>query len=415
MQQRHILEVLSSLSYRTGELSRYLQEIACAVSQLISVDWSVVTLCQNGFEKVLASSIDMGEGEHTYPLHGLLTCTVVQTRRALMVEDTRTSTDYGQAPVGYLAYLGIPLRTPQGEVIGTICSFHKKPRTFTDVEVRIAETFAERAATAIDNYHLYLQQQQFNANLEAEVAKRTEELRVAHAKLLEQERLAAIGEFAASIVHEIRNPLTTVMMGLNYFKRVEHSKPAQERLSLALDEANRLERLLRELLLYAKPQQLQVTELDINEFIREILNIACGMPEAHRRTIKFSPALTTVKVVGDEDKLKQVFINIVRNACEAVAEEDIVTWTIDNCITPGQVCIQIHNGGEPIPPDVLPRLTEPFYTTRSSGTGLGLAIVKRIVEAHDGELFIRSTAEDGTTVTVQLPANKLPQESLRRG
>lgn len=404
MQQRHILEVLSSLSYRNGELSGYLQEIACAVSQLINVDWSVVTLCQNGFETVLASSIELGEGEHTYPLHGLLTGTVVQTRQVFMVEDTRTSTDYGQAPVGYLAYLGIPLRTPQGEVIGTICSFHKKPRKFADVEVRVAEMFAERAATAIDNYHLYLQQQQFNATLEAEVAKRTEELRVAQVKLVERERLAAIGEFAASIVHEIRNPLTTVMMGLNYFKRVNLSEPAQERVSLALDEANRLERLLRELLLYAKPQQLQLTELNINEFIREILKTVRSMPEAQRRRIEFSPALTALKVLGDKDKLKQVFINIVCNACEAVAEENIVTWTVDNCITPGQVCIQIHNGGDVIPPDVLPRLTEPFYTTKFSGTGLGLAIVKRIVEAHDGELSIRSTAEDGTTVTVQLPA-----------
>lgn len=106
---------------------------------------------------------------------------------------------------------------------------------------------------------------------------------------------------------------------------------------------------------------------------------------------------------GYKDKLKQVFINIVRNACEAVAEGDTVTWAVDNCIHPDQVCIQIHNNGNPIPPDVLPRLTEPFYTTKSSGTGLGLASVKRIVEAHGGELSIRSTAEDGTIVSVQLP------------
>lgn len=403
MQQQHILEVLSSLSYRTGELSHYLREIACSVSQLLYVDWSVVTLCQNGFETVLASSIDMDEGEHTYSLHGLLTNTVVQTRQSLMVEDSKTSTEHGKAPEGYLAYLGVPLRTPSAEVIGTICSFHRNPRKFTDAEVRIAEMFAERAATAIDNYHLYQQQQQFNVILEAEVAKRTEELRVAQAKLVEQERLAAIGEFAATIVHEIRNPLTTVMMGLNYFKRVDLSNSSQERLSLALGEANRLERLLREILLYAKPHRLQLTELNINEFIQEILNTVRSMPEACRRRIEFSPTLTAVKVRADEDKLKQVFINIVRNACEAVAEADTVTWVVHNDIAPDRVCIQVHNGGDPIPADILPKLTEPFYTTKSSGTGLGLAIVKRIVEAHGGELTIRSTVEDGTTVSVLLP------------
>lgn len=403
MQQRHALEVLSSLSYRTGELSSYLQEIACGVSELLGVDWSIVTLCQNGFEKVLASSLDMGDGEHTYSLHGLLTGTVVQTQRSLVVEDARTCTCYGKAPTGYLAYLGVPLRIPLGDVVGTICSFHRKPRKFADTEVCIVEMFAERAATAIDNYHLYLQQQQFNATLEAEVARRTEELRVTQDKLVEQERLAAIGEFAATIVHEIRNPLTTVMMGLNYFKRVDLSQPAQERLSLALGEANRLERLLRELLLYAKPHQLQLTELNINEFIREMLNTVRSMPEAQRRRIEFSPAPTVVEVRADKDKLKQVFINIVRNACEAVAEADTVTWAVDNCIAPGQVYIQVHNGGASIPPEVLPSLTEPFYTTKSSGTGLGLAIARRLVEAHGGELSIQSTAESGTTVSVQLP------------
>lgn len=298
-------------------------------------------------------------------------------------------------------------------MIGTICSFHKRPRKFTDAEIRITEVFAERAATAIDNYHLYQQQQQFNATLEAEVAKRTEELRATHAKLLERERLAAIGEFAATIVHEIRNPLTTVMMGLDHFKRVGLSQSSQERLSLALGEANRLERLLRELLLYAKPHQLQLTELNINEFIQEILNTIPSMPEARRRRIKFSPTPTVVKVRADKDKLKQVFINIVRNACEAVAEADTITWTVHNDIASEQVRILIHNGGDPIPVDILPRLTEPFYTTKSSGTGLGLAIVKRIVEVHGGKLSIRSTTKDGTTVSVQLPSSeKSPQGEL---
>lgn len=406
LQQEHLLEALSSLSYRTGELSRYLEEIACRVSQLLKVDWSVVTLCQNGFETVLASSLDIGEAEHTYSLHGLLTNTVVQTKRSLIVENSEAFTDYGKAPPGYLAYLGVPLRTPQAEVIGTICSFHKQPRKFTDAEICITEMFAERAATAIDNYHLYQQQQQFNAILEVEVAKRAEELRAAQVKLLEQERLAAIGEFAATIVHEIRNPLTTVMMGLDYFKRVDLSKPSQERLSLAIGEANRLERLLRELLLYAKPHQLQLTEININEFIKDILNTICTMPEARRRRIKFSPTPAQVKIRADKDKLQQVFINIVRNACEAVAEADTVTWSVHNDSTFRQVHIQIHNGGDPIPVDILPRLTEPFYTTKSSGTGLGLAIVKRIVEVHGGDLTIQSTAQDGTTVTVQMPSSE---------
>jgi len=401
--ERRTREILSSLSYRSGELSHYLKDLACGVSQLLEIDWSVVTLCQDGFETVLASSIDLGDGEHVYSLHGLLTGTVIQLGLPLAVEDAIAYPEYGKAPEGYQSYLGIPLRTSEGEVIGTVCSFHRQPREFTKDEIQIAELFAERAATAIDNYHLYQQQQKFNEALEAEVTKRTEELRIAQAKLVEQERLAAIGEFSAMIVHEIRNPLTTMSMGLKYFRKTVLTEPAQERLSLALSEASRLECLLSEILLYAKPQVLQLQDLDINEFIHEILGVIREMPEALERQIEFIPALPIVKILGDKDKLKQVFINIIRNACEAIAPGNAVRWKVDSRTVPEQVLISVHNGGEPIPPEVLCKLTEPFYSTKPSGTGLGLAIVKRIVNAHGGELSIQSDQLTGTRVSIQLP------------
>ncbi|QMS88154.1 GAF domain-containing protein [Nostoc edaphicum CCNP1411] len=398
--ERQIIARLSSLNYRTGELSSYLHNIACGVSELIGVDWTVVTFCQEGFETVLASSLEMGEGEHVYSLHGLLTGTVIKIGHSLAVEDAQKYPEYGQAPEGYCAYLGIPLRTAENEVIGTICSFNHQPRDFTKEDIQIVELFAERAATAIDNYHLYQQQCQFNHILEAEVEKRTAELQAAQAKLLEQERLAAIGEFAAIIVHEIRNPLTTMLMGLKYFRKTILTESAQERLTLALSEASRLERLLSEILLYAKPQVLQLCELDVNEFIHDLLVCIREMPEALERQIEFIPASPTVKILGDKDKLKQVFINIVRNACEAIAPGDIVKWKVDLHID--KVYINIHNGGEPIPSEVITKLSQPFFSTKPCGTGLGLAITKRIVNAHSGKLLISSDLLTGTTVSVQL-------------
>ncbi|BAY39581.1 GAF sensor signal transduction histidine kinase [Nostoc sp. NIES-2111] len=399
--ERRAIALLSSLNYRTGELNSYLHNVACGVSELLNVDWSVVTLCQKGFEQVLASSLEMGEGDHIYALHGSLTGTVVETGRSLAVEDANKYPEYGEAPEGYCAYLGIPLRTAEGEVIGTVCSFHQQPRNFTQDEIQFVELFAERAATAIDNYHLYQQQRQFNHILEAEVENRTAELRAAQAKLVEQERLAAIGEFAAMIVHEIRNPLTTMTMGLKYFQRTVTTESAQERLSLALGEATRLENLLSEILLYAKPQMLQLCELDTNKFMRELLSYTSEMPEAVSQQFEFIPASVPVKILGDKDKLKQVFINIVRNACEAVCPGDVIKWEV-NILSPDHVCINVCNGGEPIPPEVLSKLTQPFFSTKPSGTGLGLPITKRIVNAHGGELSIYSDTT-GTTVSVQLP------------
>ncbi len=400
--EQQAMAILSSLSYRTGELSHYLHDIACAVSQLVNVDWTVVTICQEGFETVLASSLDMGDAPRVYALHGRLINTVMQKRCTLAVKDAIAQPEYGKPAPGYRAYLGVPLRTAESEMIGTVCSFHQQPREFTPEEIQIVELFAERAATAIDHYHLYQQQRQFNEALEIEVQKRTEELRVTQAKLVEQERLAAIGEFAAMIVHEIRNPLTTIMMGLKYFKKVVLALAAQERLALALDEASRLERLLGEILHYAKPQVLQRVELELNEFIHKLLATIRELPEAQERHIEFLPTASTVTILGDADKLKQVFINLLRNACEAIAAGEVVTWKVDASAIE-RVCISIHNGGAPIPAAVLPKLTQPFCSTKSGGTGLGLAITKRIVQAHGGALAIQSTPEMGTIVYVKLP------------
>lgn len=399
---QRLIEALSALTNRAGELNSYLQRIAASVCELLEVDITVVTLCQQDYDRVVASS-DGEEDDHLYQLHGTLTGTVVDTGRSLIVEDCHQHPEYGAAPDGYLCYLGVPLRTTHGEIIGTICSFHSQSRHFTQAEVQTAELFAERAATAIENYRLYQQQQQFNETLEAEVIKRTVELRAAQAKLIENERLAAIGEFAAMIVHEIRNPLTTVKMGLTYCNSIDLPEAAHKRIELATSEADRLEKLLNEILLYSKPQVLQLAEVDISDLLHEIVHAMQDTPEAAHCRLEVQSVVPAVQVLGDRDKLKQVLINLIRNACEAVTPGSCVTCSIYQQGEPAMICVQVHNGGEPIPAQAIAKLTEPFYSTKPEGTGLGLAIVKRIVQSHGGNLHIESTAAEGTTVSITLP------------
>jgi PAS domain S-box-containing protein len=218
------------------------------------------------------------------------------------------------------------------------------------------------------------------------------------------ERLAEIGELAAMIVHEVRNPLTTVMMGLNSLRSLALSEQSQLRLTLAVEEAERLQRLLNEILQYTRCQKLQAEQLELNALIQNMLTAIQEMPVAQSRQIEFTPG-QPVCVLVDRDKLKQVFINLISNACEAIAVGETVSWKIEICFQQKLVYIQIYNQGEPIPPAVLANLTKPFFTTKSNGNGLGLAIVKRIVEAHRGTLLIESTAEiGGTQVTVILPS-----------
>jgi two-component system, sporulation sensor kinase A len=215
-------------------------------------------------------------------------------------------------------------------------------------------------------------------------------------------RLAEIGELAATIVHEVRNPLTTIMMGLNAFKKLQLADRFQEYLNLSLDEADRLERLLSQILLYSRPYTLDRSEIELNSFITETLSILQTIPVAAGKYLNFSANTTPVNILADRDKLKQVLINLVTNACEAVSNGDAIAISLQQS-EDRRICISIHNGGTPIPADILPELMKPFFTTKASGTGLGLAIVKRIVEAHNGEFGIESAEGIGSIVKVQLP------------
>ncbi len=411
------LETLSTLSYRSHDLSSYLHEITRGVSQLLGADWSIVTLHEGSTGQIVASSLELDDGEREFLVHESVSAVVVQTGQPLLIEDIAQQPEAAEQMEGYRCYLGIPLQVSQGEVIGTVCSFSRQPQHYDSDTIATVQLFAERAATAIDNYRLYQQQQQFNDRLEAEVTKRTIELRAAQAQLIEHERLAAIGEFAAMIVHEIRNPLTTVQMGLTYFTKLNLPQAAQARLALAMGEAERLTNLLQEILNYSKPQHLNLVEINLDALVQSLLVPLRAMPEAQGRSIEYIPYPSQIQILGDLDKLKQVFINLVRNACEAVEPGETICWFVTEQLSTAQsstvqpvmespaeqIYISIQNGGAPIPAEVLPRLTQPFYSTKSEGTGLGLAIVKRIVEAHSGELLIESSQVQGTVFTIRLP------------
>lgn len=218
--------------------------------------------------------------------------------------------------------------------------------------------------------------------------------------------LAEVGELASMIVHEIRNPLTTVLMGLTSFQKLELDGRFQARLDMALEEAERLKRLLNEILLFSKPQTIDCKPLELNKWSTDLLASIESHPSVADRVIQFSANPSSAIVSADSDKLKQVFINLITNACEAIAPGDTVTWEIIHPSKADYLTVQVNNGGKPIPPSILEKVTTPFFTTKSNGNGLGLAIVKRIVAAHKGKFAITSDANSGTTVTIKLPVLK---------
>lgn len=222
-------------------------------------------------------------------------------------------------------------------------------------------------------------------------------------RLAEHARLAAIGHFASSIAHEIRSPLATISLALDYFCKAEMPESATMRARLAQQEAARVARLLEDMLTYAKPLRLNAAPLGLRPLVEDFLATHGELAAEHCQTFRLLPDGAGGEVLGDRDRLFQVLLNLTRNACEAAPKGSLIELALELRPELGTAALTVTNPGTPLSPEALTRLTEPFYTTKASGTGLGLAIVKRLVEAHGGELGFASAAEFGTRATVTLP------------
>lgn len=398
------LDSLASLSYRSGELQTFLDEACQAVIDLLGEGLAAITLYQNNKKNVLALMPENEKSETQFETHGHLSTYVVDNKCVLTVEDAESTKQYGDAPEGYRSYLGLPLRMQDGSVVGTLCYFDRNIRHYSSGEQRTAELFAERIAIALDNYQLYQKLKDHSESLEQLVESRTSELLAARDELARKEKLAAVGQFASQITHEIRNPLATIRLALEYIQKQSDLSPgSQKRAELACRESTRLEQLLTEVLLYAKPTQINRKALELKDFSENFVSTYESLVESKhcRFELNLAAMENPVTVLADEDKLTQVCINLITNACDASPEQGVITWEVG--IKNRWGYIRVSNTGEVIPPAKLHKITDAFVSGKPGGFGLGLAMVKSIVDEHRGQLEIKSSEEAGTSVTVFLP------------
>lgn len=224
------------------------------------------------------------------------------------------------------------------------------------------------------------------------------------AKLAQQTQLAAIGGFASAIAHEVRSPLSTISLALAHFQKLDLPGNSAKRATLAANEAARMGRLLEEMLLYAKPMKMHMETLSLNDFLSNALALyGDDLASLKQQRIQIEQAPSTLSVIGDRDRLIQVWLNLTRNACEAAPADSLITWRLQDETDRRTATLSVHNTGAIIAEETLTQLGKPFFTTKSSGAGLGLAIVNRIVDAHGGELDIVSNAREDTVFSVRLP------------
>ncbi len=248
------------------------------------------------------------------------------------------------------------------------------------------------------------------ASTSSSLSQRTEELRKSHADLEQVQRelsskkqLAAVGELAAAIAHEVRNPLAIIVNAVAGLRRQSLQEEDRHTLLGIVDEETaRLNRLVTDLLRFARPVSIRRTSVSLAELVRRA-ELSRGTDHKFEITIPDEPHLKTVQ--ADANLLRLVFDNLVSNACQSMPEGGTVRIIVGNGTLKEEPCIRIEiaDEGHGMDEAVLSRAVDPFFTTRPSGTGLGLSIVQRIVAAHGGELHIDSEPQRGTTVGLLLP------------
>ncbi|GIN91221.1 hypothetical protein J6TS1_07360 [Siminovitchia terrae] len=213
------------------------------------------------------------------------------------------------------------------------------------------------------------------------------------------EKLSVVGQLAAGIAHEIRNPLTAIKGFTQLLKKEDHN----DYLEVMLNELERIEDIVSDLLILAKPQPSKLEEVDIGILLEDTVDLFRSEAILHNVEIKLDIDLGDSLIKGESNKLKQVFINLLKNAIEAMPNGGGITVSAIRTSN-GEIMTKVKDEGMGIPEERIPNLGEPFYSTKEKGTGLGLMICNRIIKNHGGTISIESKINEGTTISVILPA-----------
>ncbi len=248
---------------------------------------------------------------------------------------------------------------------------------------------------------------------EDEVRQKLEDLRQTRTKLIEEEKLAAVGRLASAVAHEIRNPVAIIASALEASSSTFLSPAERDEMSkIASSESKRLESLTTDFLSYASPANATLEEVEASLLVGYVVSIA--QPQSHAKNLELSVHTDgSGYIYGNEGHLQQAILNVMMNAIEASPPGRTIGVSL-NRESADCLAIKIENAGPAIPDRIVSHIFEPFFTSKERGTGLGLAIAKKFVEGYDGRLLLERNDPDHIVFTILLPLSKEERSAGRQ-
>lgn len=240
------------------------------------------------------------------------------------------------------------------------------------------------------------------------------EVRHLEAEVRRREKLAAVGNLAAGVAHEIRNPLSSIKGYATYFgTRFPEGSEDREAARVMVQEVDRLNRVISDLIGFSRPSDIRPRPTRVADIAEHALRLVRQDAVARGVQVRFETAPDVPEALLDPDRFAQALLNVCINGMEAMHAGGLLTVAVRRNAD-GRVAVTVSDTGPGIEPENLSRVFDPYFTTKGQGTGLGLAIVHKIIEAHDGEVVFRSEPGKGTECTFLLPAASLDAESAQR-
>jgi signal transduction histidine kinase/HAMP domain-containing protein len=346
---------------------------------------------------------------------------VVEMGEAVVVEDIEKDPRFGMTNdprYGGGSFICMPLRVAE-RIVGVVNLAKKEiaPGTtgvFSQTDLQFLNALATYTAYAVDNARLFEEAQQAAQRLQDVVEDQKLRLTLAQQQMIQAAKLSALGELVAGVAHELNNPLT-VLVGATDILEQQTSDDIKEYVRMIRESTDAARHIVRGLLTFGRQMPLERRHVTLDDLIEKALGLTAADLRLESVKVERDMATDLPPVWADALQLQQVLVNLVTNAKQAMAEQPTAERRLriaTRALGPDRVQISVEDTGPGIPAEVLPKIFDPFVTTKgSAGTGLGLSISYGIVREHGGQLTANSRPGRGATFTIDLPVGTAPADA----